>query len=72
MLAQHDKTWMDNEVQAALRGYNVSWQTREGVPYSAYDLARVSAGSASTIILLRPEEAQVRSSEANPGWLLKP
>ena len=40
-------------------GYNVSWQTREGAPYSANDLARVSAGSAQTIILLRPESAMV-------------
>ena len=37
----------------------MSWQTREGAPYSANDLARVSAGSAQTIILLRPESAMV-------------
>lgn len=59
VLAQQDKTWMDSELQAALKGYNISWQTREGAPYSANDLARVSAGSASTIILLRPEGAEV-------------
>lgn len=59
VLAQQDKSWMDNEAQAALRGYNVSWQTREGAPYSANDLARVSAGSAETIILMRPENGRV-------------
>ena len=52
---------MDTEAQAALRGYNISWQTREGAPYSANDLARVSAGAAETIILMRPENARVSS-----------
>lgn len=50
---------MDTEAQAALRGYNISWQTREGAPYSANDLNRVSAGSAETIILMRPEIGRV-------------
>ena len=51
---------MDTEAQAALRGYDISWQTREGAPYSANDLNRVSAGSAETIILMRPENGRVR------------
>ena len=59
VLAQQDKTWMDTEAQAALRGYQISWQTREGAPYSANDLNRVSAGSAETIILMRPENGRV-------------
>ncbi len=53
---------MDTEAQAALRGYDISWQTREGAPYSANDLNRVSAGSAETIILMRPENGRVRST----------
>lgn len=65
---------MDSECQAALKGYNVSWQTREGAPYSANDLSRVSAGSASTIILLRPENQQVVLESVHLGiqtWNIK-
>ena len=51
---------MDTEVQTALRGYNITWQTREGAPYSAHDLSRVSAGDAGSIILLRPETSRVK------------
>lgn len=58
VLAQQTKTWMDSEVQTALRGYNITWQTREGAPYSANDLSRVSAGDAESIILLRPENSR--------------
>lgn len=56
---------MDTEAQTALRGYDISWQTREGAPYSANDLNRVSAGSAETIILMRPENGRVRPF---PSW----
>lgn len=56
---------MDAEAQSALRGYNISWQTREGAPYSANDLNRVSAGSAETVILMRPEIGRVSSISAN-------
>ena len=66
MLAQHEKTWMDSEVQSALKGYDISWQTREGAPYSANDLARVSAGAADTIILLRPQNGRVSVFAESP------
>ena len=34
-MAERDKEWMDGEVQGALKGYKVNWQTRQGAPYSA-------------------------------------
>ena len=40
-MAERDKEWMDGEVQGALKGYKVNWQTRQGAPYSAADLAKV-------------------------------
>ena len=61
VLADKDKGWMDDEMKLALRGYNISWQTRQGSPYAAADLLRVSAGSASMIVLMRPESGEVRS-----------
>lgn len=41
IMAERDKEWMDGEVQGALKGYKVNWQTRQGAPYSAADLAKV-------------------------------
>ena len=64
MLAERDKGCMDDEMKTALRGYNISWQTREGSPYAAADLLRVSAGSASMIVLMRPESGEVRACGA--------
>ena len=41
IMAERDKEWMDGEVQGALKGYKVNWQTRQGAPYAAADLAKV-------------------------------
>ena len=60
VLAEQDKAWMDEEMKMALKGYDISWQTREGSPYAAADLLRVSAGSSSMIVLMRPESGEVR------------
>ena len=60
MLAEHEKEWMDGEMKAALKGYNIQWQTRQGSPYAAADLQRVSAGASSMIVLMRPEEGKVQ------------
>lgn len=65
IMAERDKEWMDGEVQGALKGYKVNWQTRQGAPYSAADLAKVSAGNADTIILLRPEHGVVVEATAD-------
>ena len=56
-MAERDKNWMDGEMKDALKGYKMSWQSREGSPYAAADLTRVSAGSAGMIVLLRPDSA---------------
>lgn len=58
-MAERSKTDMDADVQAALKGYKIRWQTREGAPYSAADLAKVSASAASTVILMRPDNSRV-------------
>ncbi len=58
-MAERDKSSMDAEVQAALKGYKIRWQTRQGAPYSAADLAKVSASAASTVILMRPDNSHV-------------
>lgn len=58
-MAERSKSEMDQAVQAALKGYKIRWQTREGAPYSASDLAKVSASQASTIILMRPDNSRV-------------
>ena len=42
-MAERDKEWMDGEVQGALKGYKVNWQTRQGAPYAAGDLAKVGS-----------------------------
>jgi len=42
IMAERDKSDMDADVQQALKGYKIRWQTREGAPYSAADLAKVS------------------------------
>ena len=60
-MAERSKEHMDAEMKEALRGYKLSWQSREGAPYAAADLTRVSAGSAAMIVLLRPESETVRS-----------
>ena len=60
IMAERDKTEMDQQVQAALKGYKIRWQTREGAPYSASDLAKVSASQASTVILMRPDNSRVK------------
>lgn len=57
---------MDGEMKEALKGYNLSWQSREGSPYAAADLTRVSAGSAAMIVLMRPESDQVSGNDAMP------
>ena len=62
VLAEQDKEWMDGQMKAALKGYSVSWQTRQGSPYAAADLQRVSAGASSMIVLMRPEEGEVSCS----------
>ena len=59
VLAEQDKGWMDDQMKDALKGYSISWQTREGSPYAAADLLRVSAGAASMIVLMRPESGKV-------------
>ncbi|KAL3158654.1 hypothetical protein ABBQ32_011397 [Trebouxia sp. C0010 RCD-2024] len=59
IMAERDKSDMDADVQAALKGYKVRWQTRQGAPYSAADLAKVSASAASTVILMRPDNSRV-------------
>ena len=59
IMAERNKSDMDAEVQAALKGYRIRWQTREGAPYSAADLAKVSASAASTVILMRPDNSRV-------------
>lgn len=60
IMAERSKSEMDQAVQAALKGYNIRWQTREGAPYSASDLAKVSASQASTVILMRPDNSRVQ------------
>ena len=60
VMAEKNKEWMDSQMKDALKGYKLSWQSREGSPYAAADLTRVSAGSAAMIVLLRPESDQVR------------
>ncbi|KAK9797001.1 hypothetical protein WJX73_002827 [Symbiochloris irregularis] len=62
VMAERPKDTMDAEMKQALRGYKLSWQSREGAPYSAADLTRVSAGSAAMIVLLRPESGDIKSS----------
>lgn len=57
---------MDAEMKEALRGYDLSWQSREGAPYSAADLTRVSAGSAAMIVLLRPDNVSVSHTSTPP------
>lgn len=59
IMAERNKTDMDADVQSALKGYKIRWQTREGAPYSAADLAKVSASQASTVILMRPDNSRV-------------
>jgi len=59
IMAERDKSDMDADVQQALKGYKIRWQTREGAPYSAADLAKVSASAASTVILMRPDNSRV-------------
>ncbi len=59
IMAERDKSHMDADVQQALKGYKIRWQTREGAPYSAADLAKVSASAASTVILMRPDNSRV-------------
>ncbi len=58
-MAERDKSAMDADVQQALKGCKIRWQTREGAPYSAADLAKVSASAASTVILMRPDNSRV-------------
>ena len=58
-MAERNKSDMDADVQAALKGYKIRWQTRQGAPYSAGDLAKVSASAASTVILMRPDNSRV-------------
>ena len=66
VMAERSKEWMDAEMKDALRGYKLSWQSREGSPYSAGDLTRVSAGSAGMIVLLRPDSDAVGDTLCMP------
>ncbi|DBB14997.1 hypothetical protein WJX82_007629 [Trebouxia sp. C0006] len=59
IMAERNKSDMDADVQQALKGYKIRWQTREGAPFSAADLAKVSASAASTVILMRPDNSRV-------------
>lgn len=59
IMAERNKSDMDADVQAVLKGYKIRWQTRQGAPYSAADLAKVSASAASTVILMRPDNSRV-------------
>ena len=70
VLAEADKEWMDGEMKAALKGYNIQWQTRQGSPYAAADLQRVSAGASSMIVLMRPEEGKVQPACSSSSCLL--
>lgn len=64
-MAERDKSHMDAEVQQALKGYKIRWQTREGAPFSAADLAKVSASAASTVILMRPDNSRVQFKDSD-------
>lgn len=64
-MAERDKSDMDADVQAALKGYRIRWQTRQGAPYSAGDLAKVSASAASTVILMRPDNSRVAFKDSD-------
>lgn len=64
-MAERDKSDMDADVQAALKGYRIRWQTRKGAPYSAADLAKVSASAASTVILMRPDNSRVAFKDSD-------
>lgn len=65
IMAERNKSDMDADVQAALKGYRIRWQTREGAPYSAADLAKVSASAASTVILMRPDNSRVAFKDSD-------
>ena len=67
-MSERDKSAMDADVQSALKGYKIRWQTRQGAPYSAGDLAKVSASAASTVILMRPDNSRVAfKDDASPA-----
>lgn len=65
IMAERDKSHMDADVQQALKGYKIRWQTREGAPFSAADLAKVSASAASTVILMRPDNSRVQFKDSD-------
>ena len=58
-MSERDISAMDADVQSALKGYKIRWQTCQGAPYSAGDLAKVSASAASTVTLMRPANSRV-------------
>ena len=60
VLAERDKDDMDAQLKQALRAHKIEWHTRSGAPHSIADLEKVAAGQARTIIILQPEEEEVR------------
>ena len=62
VLAERDKDDMDKQLKKALRGQKLEWHTRSGAPHAIADLEKVAAGQARTIIVLQPDEEEVRPS----------
>jgi hypothetical protein len=61
IMANKEKSQMDEEVRKALKGCkNMKWHTRSGSPHCITDLESVAAGQAQTVILLCPENTEVR------------
>ena len=49
------------QVRRALSGFKgLEWHTRTGAPHCLADLEMVAAGQATSVILLNPEQEQVR------------
>lgn len=53
-----------SQVRRALSGFKgLEWHTRTGAPHCLADLESVAAGQATSVILLSPEQEQVRISQ---------
>ena len=72
VLAERDKDDMDKQLKKALRGQKLEWHTRSGAPHAIADLDKVAAGQARTIIVLQPDEEEVRphlhGSRRHAAW----
>lgn len=60
MLADRDRDELDADVSQTLAGSGLHYVTRRGAPHSAKDLETVSAAHAKTVILLHPDNDEVR------------